>query len=163
MNIAMIGPPGAGKGTHADSIESAYGLAHLSTGMLFREHITNQSALGLIARQYMSEGALVPDEIVDAMIEEWVRKSDPAVGILFDGFPRTQYQAHFLDDLFGILGRTLDGILYFDVSDDVIVARKIVLPDDGPASRALPGIEQSDPHSGRRHVPASGNVRLARR
>ena len=126
MNIALIGPPGAGKGTHADTITSTYGLVHLSTGMLFREHMTNQSALGLVARRYMSDGALVPDEIVDAMIEEWVRTSDPAVGILFDGFPRTSYQAHFLDDLFGTLGRTLDGILYFDVSDDVIVER---LPD----------------------------------
>lgn len=123
MNIALIGPPGAGKGTHANSIALEYGLAHLSTGMLFRAHITDQSTLGLAARRYMSQGALVPDEIVDAMIEEWVRKTDPAVGILFDGFPRTLSQAQFLDDLFGEIGRTLDGILYFDVSDDVIVDR----------------------------------------
>ncbi len=123
MNISLIGPSGAGKGTHAEALKTRFNLLHLSTGDLFRENLENKTALGILARNYMHHGELVPDEIVDAMIEERIRKAPAEQGILFDGFPRTTYQAKFLDDLFRELGRTLDGIIYLRVSDEEIVRR----------------------------------------
>lgn len=123
MNIALIGPPGAGKGTHADELCERYGLTHLSTGKLFRKHLVEQTALGLLARRHIREGTLVSDEIVDAMVEERVRKTPRDQGILFDGFPRTMFQARFLTDLFDELGDPLDAAVYLNVSDDVIVDR----------------------------------------
>ncbi len=71
MNLAIIGPSGAGKGTHADSMASRFRLRHVATGDLFRENLHSHTALGILARKYMEHGELVPDEVVDAMIEEW--------------------------------------------------------------------------------------------
>ena len=88
-----------GKGTHADKLCARYNLRHISTGDLLRQNLESNSALGILARKYMEQGELVPDEVVDAMIEESVRKLEPDKGMLFDGFPRTAYQARFLDDL----------------------------------------------------------------
>lgn len=123
MNLTLIGPSGVGKGTHADRIVAKYGLLHVSTGDLFRRNLENQTALGIMARKYMNQGELVPDELTDAMMEEWLRRTDPAKGILFDGFPRTTYQAKFLDELFADMGRRLDAVIYLKVSDDAIVER----------------------------------------
>lgn len=123
MNIALIGPSGVGKGTHAQELVDRFDLLHISTGDLFRENLEKQTALGLVARRYMDEGELVPDEVVDAMIEEWLRKTPSEKGILFDGFPRTKYQANFLDDLFHDIGRILHGVIYLKVSDDEIIKR----------------------------------------
>lgn len=123
MNIALIGPSGVGKGTHADKLVAKFDLIHVSTGNLFRENLANQTALGLLARKYMAQGELVPDEVVDAMIEEWLRKTDPEKGILFDGFPSTRYQAEFLNELFEKMGRNLDAVFYLKASDEEIVKR----------------------------------------
>lgn len=123
MNIAFIGPSGVGKGTHADQLSARYNLQHISTGDLLRQNLESHSALGILARKYMEQGELVPDEVVDAMIEESVRKLGPDQGTLFDGFPRTVYQARFLDDLLKQLNRTLDAVLYLKVSDEEIVNR----------------------------------------
>ncbi len=123
MNIALIGPSGGGKGTHAAQLCVRFNLLHLCTGDLFREHLDRQTALGIISRKYMAQGEMVPDEVVDAMIEERVRQTAPVQGILFDGFPRTVYQATFLDSLFHSLGRTFDAVVYLDVSDEEILNR----------------------------------------
>jgi adenylate kinase len=123
MNIALIGPSGAGKGTHAHRLIHQFNLLHACTGDLFRENLEKQTALGLLARKYMSDGDMVPDEVVDAMIEERVRKADPAQGVLFDGFPRTSYQAKFLDQVFKEVGRNLDAVFYLKVSDEEILRR----------------------------------------
>ena len=123
MNIAFIGPSGVGKGTHADKLSARYNLQHISTGDLLRQNLASYSALGILARKYMEQGELVPDEIVDAMIEESARKLGPDKGTLFDGFPRTAYQARFLDDLLKQLNRTLDAVIYLKVSDEEIVNR----------------------------------------
>jgi adenylate kinase len=123
MNIALIGPSGVGKGTHADQLSARYNLQHISTGDLLRQNLERHSALGILARQYMEQGELVPDEIADAMIEESVRKLGPDKGTLFDGFPRTAYQARFLDDLLKQLNRTLDAVIYLKVFDEEIVNR----------------------------------------
>lgn len=123
MNIALIGPSGAGKGTHAASLCARFNLRHVATGDLFRHHLQSRSALGLLARKYMEAGELVPDEVVDAIIEEWCVQRKPDEGALFDGFPRTAYQASFLDGLLRTLHRPLAAVIYLRVPDAVIVDR----------------------------------------
>lgn len=123
MNIALLGPTGAGKGTQCTALCGAYDLQHLSTGDLFREHVTRQTALGLLARKYMDAGELVPDEVVEAMIEEQIRKTEPGRGLLFDGFPRTEGQARFLDELLSSLNRQMDAVILLDIPEEEIVRR----------------------------------------
>ena len=123
MTIALIGPSGAGKGTQAHKIASQLNLLHISTGDLFRSSLEQRTALGLLAKRYMKQGELVPDEVVDALIEEWLLKAAPNQEILFDGFPRTLYQAEFLDKLLEETGRKLDAVIYLQVSDDEVVER----------------------------------------
>jgi adenylate kinase len=123
MNLAFIGPSGAGKGTHAASLSSRFRLRHVATGDLFRENLQSHTALGILARKYMEHGELVPDEVVDAMIEEWCDRLPLERGALFDGFPRTAYQARFLDELLKRLGRALDAVVYLKVPDEEIVRR----------------------------------------
>jgi adenylate kinase len=123
MIISLIGPSGAGKGTHIARLCAEFGFTHLATGDLFRHNLEHGTALGLLARKYMQQGDLVPDEVVDAMIEERVRGLAKDQGILFDGFPRTRYQARFLDELLESLGRRLDAVAYVKVPDEEIVRR----------------------------------------
>ena len=123
MNIALIGPSGVGKGTHVASLSARYGLRHVATGDLFRTNLLDRTPLGVLARKYMEAGALVPDEVVDAMIEAWAGALGYDDGTLFDGFPRTPCQADFLDDLLSKLGRKLDAVVYLKVSDEEVVAR----------------------------------------
>ena len=123
MNTAVIGPSGVGKGTHAIGLAERYRLRHVSTGDLLRHHLQTHSALGILARRYHAQGELVPDEFVDAMIEEWCDRLPEEEGALFDGFPRTAYQASFLDGLLEPRGRRLDAVVYLQVSDEEIVRR----------------------------------------
>lgn len=123
MNIALIGPSGVGKGTHAASLCARFDLRHVATGDLFRHHLLTRSALGLLARKYMEQGELVPDEVVDAIMEEWCVRRTPGEGALFDGFPRTAYQAQFLDGLLQKLNRPLDAVVYLRVPDAGIIDR----------------------------------------
>jgi adenylate kinase len=123
MNIAFIGPSGAGKGTHAFNLRARFGLEHVATGDLFRHHLKTRSALGILARRYMEQGELVPDEVVEAMIEEWADKLPMGRGVLFDGFPRTADQARFINELFGRQQRGLDAVVYLQVPDEEIMRR----------------------------------------
>jgi adenylate kinase len=123
MNLAIIGPSGVGKGSHAASLCARFRLRHVATGDLFRDNLQSHSALGIVARKYMEQGELVPDEIVDAMIEEWLNRVPPERGTLFDGFPRTAAQARFLDDLLARFDRSLDAVVYLQVPDDEVVHR----------------------------------------
>ena len=123
MNIALLGPSGAGKGTHAAALCARYRLRHVATGDLFRHHVATGSVLGRIARRYMEQGELVPDEVVDAMIDEWGDSLGPDDGTLFDGFPRTADQAAACDHLLRRLGRTLDAVVYLNVGDDEVERR----------------------------------------
>lgn len=123
MNLVLLGPSGVGKGTHAENLSARYHLRHLATGDLFRQNVRERTALGLQANGYMAQGELVPDEVVDAMTEEWADALPAIQGTLFDGFPRTEDQLHFLDELLSRLNRKLDAAIYLKVDDDEIVER----------------------------------------
>ena len=123
LNIALIGPPGAGKGTHVGPLEEHFDLLHISTGDLFRRNLIEHTTLGDQAVEYMKRGELVPDDLVDAMMAECLEKFVPERSTLIDGFPRTLHQAAFLDRELQALGTKLDGVIYLDASDDVIVER----------------------------------------
>lgn len=123
MNIALIGPSGVGKGTYAGTLVEKFNLTHLVTGELLRQNLQNRTAVGFLAKRYLSRGELVPDEVVDAMVAEWLWHANLEAGVLFDGFPRTIYQAHFLDELFAELGRQLDTVIYLRISDEAVKQR----------------------------------------
>jgi len=95
MHIALLGPSGAGKGSHAVRLATRFDLLHVVSGELFRANLEQRTAVGLLARRYMAQGELVPDEVTDAMMEEWLWHIAPEQGVLFDGFPRTLAQASF--------------------------------------------------------------------
>ncbi|HKW89698.1 MAG TPA: adenylate kinase [Candidatus Acidoferrales bacterium] len=121
--LIFLGPPGAGKGTQAKRVAAQYGVPHLSTGDMLREHVAQGTELGRKAKPIMESGALVPDEIVLGMVEERISRPDCAGGFIFDGFPRTLAQAESLN---GILDRQDFGrpaVIYFQVADDVLIRR----------------------------------------
>ncbi len=98
INIVLFGKPGAGKGTQAEFLKSKYQLFHISTGDLFRHHISNKTDLGMLAQSYMNKGDLVPDQVTIDMLKEAVDQNTEAKGFIFDGFPRTTQQAEALDE-----------------------------------------------------------------
>ena len=118
MRLVLLGAPGAGKGTQAALIKERHGLAHVSTGDIFRENLKNSTPLGLEAKKYMDAGQLVPDETVMKMVGEKLAEFAADEGFMLDGFPRTVAQAEFLE------GKTkLDGVILFNVDDEAIVKR----------------------------------------
>jgi adenylate kinase len=121
MRLVFLGPPGSGKGTQAKILASKLGLAHLSTGDILRSEIVRGSELGLKAKKFMDEGALVPDELILEMIKDILQKSPD--GFIFDGFPRTAPQAEGLDELLRDLGIEINAALCLSVSDAVLISR----------------------------------------
>ncbi len=97
MNIVLLGPPGAGKGTQAEKIVDRYHIVHISTGDIFRQNLKDKTPLGLKAKEYMEKGALVPDDVTVAMVKDRLLQSDCAAGYMLDGFPRTIAQADALE------------------------------------------------------------------
>jgi adenylate kinase len=122
VNLILLGPPGAGKGTQAVRLCADLGLTHLSTGDLLRRHRAEGSELGREAAGYIAAGRLVPDEIVVAMLLDAI-PDDPSRGFVLDGFPRTTRQADALADALGDTGRGLDAVLLITAPDEVIVDR----------------------------------------
>jgi adenylate kinase len=124
VNLLVLGPQGAGKGTQAKRISAEYGIPHVATGDMFRA-LDTSSELGRRVKEIMDAGELVPDEITIAMIRE--RLSEPAAegGFVLDGFPRNLAQAEALDGMLGGIGRGLDAILFFDVPDSVGAERAL--------------------------------------
>jgi adenylate kinase len=122
-NIVLFGPPGAGKGTQAEFLKEMYNLVHISTGDVFRFNIKNKTALGILAKKYMDEGDLVPDEVTINMLKEEVEKNAAAKGFIFDGFPRTQSQAEALDAFLAGKGEQINGMVALEVSEDILVTR----------------------------------------
>ena len=123
MNILFIGAPGSGKGTQAFKLASGRNLRHLSTGDLFRENLEKGTALGKLAKSYIDKGELVPDQVTNDMVRDFVKNTPEKQGLLFDGFPRNLSQAESLNQLMKKLKRRLDRVISFEVSDDTIVER----------------------------------------
>ncbi len=123
MRLVLLGPPGAGKGTQAQVLSKDLNIPHISTGDMLREALKAASPLGLEAKAYMEKGALVPDELVIALVKLRLSKSDAKKGFILDGFPRTPEQAKSLDESLKELKMPLDAVLYFKTSLAVIITR----------------------------------------
>lgn len=123
MNIILLGPPGAGKGTQAKKIKEYFSLPHISTGDILRENINNNTSLGLKARSYMSRGELVPDELLITLIKDRLSKKDCSNGFMLDGYPRTIPQADALSMILTESGRKLDAVINISVDDDELIKR----------------------------------------
>lgn len=123
MNIILLGPPGAGKGTQAQRLVESRGMVQLSTGDMLRETRKADTPLGRQVAHVMDSGALVSDEIVSAMIDEKLASLSPETGVIFDGYPRTEAQAHALDSILAGRGRKLDSVIELDVDEDALVER----------------------------------------
>ncbi|WP_426263167.1 adenylate kinase [Sphingomonas sp. PWP1-2] len=123
MNIILLGPPGAGKGTQASHLEATRGMIQLSTGDMLRAAVKSGSPVGLQAKAVMEAGELVSDAIVSGIIDEKLASLDPAQGVIFDGYPRTAAQAEQLDTILAGRGRTLDKVIELEVNEDKLVAR----------------------------------------
>ena len=122
LNLILLGPPGAGKGTQAARLREDFGLPYIGTGDLLREHKNNETELGLKAKEYMDNGDLVPDELIISMILDKVEEEGDD-GFLLDGFPRTVGQADALSEELDKLGRRLTAALSIDASDEVVLQR----------------------------------------
>lgn len=123
MKIIMLGAPGAGKGTQAKKIAAKYGIPHISTGDIFRANIKNGTELGKKAKQYMDQGALVPDELTCDLVMDRIQQDDCKNGFVLDGFPRTIPQAEALDAALGKINEKMDYAIDVDVPDENIVNR----------------------------------------
>lgn len=123
LNIVLFGPPGAGKGTQSEILIEKYGLVHLSTGDIFRANIKGETELGVLAKSYMDKGQLVPDEVTINMLKSEVEKHAAPKGFIFDGFPRTQNQAHALDDFLSSIGTSISLMLALEVEENELKIR----------------------------------------
>lgn len=126
MNLVLFGAPGSGKGTQSAKIIDKYGLYHISTGDVLRDHIARHTDLGRLADKYISKGQLIPDavmtEILDNVLEE---KAGGKNGVVFDGFPRTIAQAEALEKLLKKRGTKIDGVIGLEVAEDELIKRML--------------------------------------
>ncbi len=123
MNIILLGPPGAGKGTQATNLETRHAMLQLSTGDMLRETRKADTELGRRVADVMDSGGLVSDEIVSAMIDAKLASMAHDTGAIFDGYPRTEAQAHALDEILAKNGRQLDHVIELAVDEDALVDR----------------------------------------
>jgi adenylate kinase len=121
--IVLLGPPGVGKGTQAKILSEESGLAHISSGDLFRENLKNQTELGKLAQTYMTKGELVPDDVTIAMIRERLSRPDCKAGAILDGFPRTPAQADALENMLHEFGGQVNAVPFITAADDILVER----------------------------------------
>ncbi len=125
MNLILLGPPGAGKGTQAVKIVEKYNIPHISTGDIFRENIKKGTELGKKAQEYMNKGELVPDDLVVEIACSRLLQDDCKEGFLLDGFPRTVYQAEKLDEFLAEHGRKVEHVLDIAVEKEELITRLI--------------------------------------
>lgn len=123
MNVILVGPPGAGKGTQAAVLEARTKLAHIASGELFRHHMRQETELGLLARSYVDRGELVPDEVVINMIMERITQPDCEHGVIFDGFPRTKEQAAALERMLRDHDQGIDVVIFLNAPRDILLKR----------------------------------------
>ncbi len=122
-NIILMGPPGAGKGTLAKQLKTAFNLTHISTGDMFRENIKGGTELGLLAKKYIDDGHLVPDEVTIGMLKDRLAQEDCANGFLLDGFPRTLPQAEALEKLSKEINRPIEVVVNLDCDNQELIRR----------------------------------------
>ena len=125
INLILFGKPGSGKGTQAEFVKIKYDLIHISTGDLFRNNISNNTELGLLAKSYMDKGDLVPDEVTIKMLESEVNNHPNAKGFIFDGFPRTTVQAEILDQFLITLKLSISMTIALEVDENLLIERLI--------------------------------------
>ena len=125
MNIILLGPPGAGKGTQAEQIVEAYGTVHISTGDIFRKNIKENTELGKKVKEYIDKGLLVPDELVVELVADRLMQDDVKKGFMLDGFPRTIFQAEELDKVLSKLGTKIDTVVNIEVNPDILIERAV--------------------------------------
>ena len=124
MNLLIMGLPGAGKGTQAAKIVEEFGVAHISTGDMFRAAMANQTEMVTLAKSFIDKGELVPDEVTNGIVKERLAQDDiKEKGFLLDGFPRTIEQAHALDQILVDLGLELDGVINIEVDPSCLLER----------------------------------------
>ena len=123
INLVLFGKPGAGKGTQAEFLKSKYELLHISTGDLFRHHITNTTDLGKLAKSYMDFGDLVPDQVTIDMLKDAIESNPEAKGFIFDGFPRTTKQAIALDNFLEEKSMKITATVALEAADDILIGR----------------------------------------
>ncbi|NLJ72209.1 MAG: adenylate kinase [Syntrophomonadaceae bacterium] len=123
MNIILMGPPGAGKGTQAELIKVNFPIPHISTGDILREAVSSGTKLGLEAKSFMDEGKLVPDEVIIGMVKERLAEDDCKAGFLLDGFPRTNEQAKALDEVLSGLDAKVEVAINIAVPDEIVIQR----------------------------------------
>jgi adenylate kinase len=174
MDILLMGPPGAGKGTQGSILAEAMGLPKFATGDLLRDAVKRGTPLGLQAKAVMEAGHLVGDEIILGVVRDELAKPEAAKGVIFDGVVRTIPQAEGMDRILGDKGRTMDAVLFFDVTDEEILARlerrRSVeqRADDDPAAVATrlkayrdqtsPVLAWYDKRHAVRRIPAVGTI-----
>jgi len=123
MNLILMGPPGAGKGTQAERIVAEFGIPHISTGDAFRLAMKQGTPLGVKAKEYVDSGRLVPDEITNGIVRERLQQDDCKNGFMLDGFPRTIAQAEALDEILASLRSQIDHVVNLKVNRNVLLAR----------------------------------------
>ncbi|NLO20488.1 MAG: adenylate kinase [Syntrophomonadaceae bacterium] len=123
MNIVIMGPPGAGKGTQAEFIKNKYKIPHISTGDMFREAVKKGTPMGKEAQKYMNAGKLVPDQVTIGIVQDRLAEADCQAGFLLDGFPRTIVQAKALDEVLEKTDRKLDAAINIAVPDNILIQR----------------------------------------
>lgn len=123
MNLILMGPPGAGKGTQAERIVSEFGIPHISTGDAFRAAMKEGTALGIKAKEYVDAGLLVPDDVTIGIVRERLQQDDCKKGFMLDGFPRTISQAEALDDILVSMGKAIDHVVNLKVDRNLLLAR----------------------------------------
>ena len=123
LNIILFGPPGAGKGTQSNKLIEKYGLTHLSTGDVFRYNIKNETELGVLAKSYIDKGELVPDEVTNNMVKDFLQRNTNEQGFIFDGYPRTIAQGKNLDKVLDDMDTQVTMMLALEVDEDELVKR----------------------------------------
>jgi adenylate kinase len=123
LNLLLLGPQGSGKGTQAERLSAAYGLAHIATGEMLRNAIARETPLGLRVKPIYDAGELVPDELMVELIRERLGEPDAAEGFVLDGFPRTHAQAIALDEMLTAEGRDLDVVFELQLPDEICIER----------------------------------------
>jgi adenylate kinase len=123
MIVILMGPPGAGKGTQAKLLAASYAVPHISTGDMFREHLSRGTEVGKSVKAIMASGGLVTDDITNAMVKDRLAKDDARRGFVLDGYPRTTAQAEYLEKLLVSLSQKIDRVLSYEVPEDLVVER----------------------------------------